>query len=105
MAGSLVLLSWSLACTFCVVVAAARSQVVETSVGRLRGHRDVATGARAYLAIPFAQQPVGPRRFMPPLPLRRDGDFVLPSLAGPACPQVQTQSMQVVCRGRTLARA
>ena len=41
---------------------------VDTTLGRVRGVRDQSTGVCAYLGLPYAAPPVGPRRFRPPAP-------------------------------------
>ena len=42
---------------------------VQTACGPVRGAFDQASGAVAFLGIPYAQPPVGQRRWQPPAPL------------------------------------
>lgn len=46
---------------------AAAAAVVHTPSGTLRGEK--AGGVRVFRGVPFAEPPVGPRRFLPPLPV------------------------------------
>lgn len=58
---------------------------VETSLGQIRGKRD--EGFNRFLGIPYAEQPVGPLRWQPPLP-KKPWTHPLDALVfPPICPQ------------------
>lgn len=58
---------------------------VQTSSGRVTGFVNCTTpGVRQFLSIPFAEPPIGSRRFQPPVPL----------VGGPA---IKSRSMPVSC--------
>ncbi len=59
--------------------------LVETAEGPLRGSS--ADGARAFLGIPFAAPPTGPRRWMPPAPVDPWADERDATVRGAPCPQ------------------
>ncbi|MBI4822093.1 MAG: carboxylesterase family protein [Deltaproteobacteria bacterium] len=60
---------------------------IQLDTGKVRGKQD--GDLRAFLGIPFAEPPVGSRRFRPPVPVEPWTDIRETTDFGPACPQVK----------------
>lgn len=67
--------------------ASADPLLVETSLGPVRGVESGVDGVRAFLAIPFAEPPVGERAWRPPEPRAPWDEPFDATQPGPACPQ------------------
>ena len=74
---------------------------LDTSLGRIRGHVYAASNGKRigrFLGIPYAQQPVGHLRFVPPrplqLPLGTEGSPFEALKVAPAAPQNQKLTMR-----------
>jgi para-nitrobenzyl esterase len=63
--------------------------IVEAPAGTVRGVTDL--GIRAFRGIPYAEAPVGPLRWRPPVPKARLGGTFDASSFGPACFQPSTK--------------
>ncbi|RAR11819.1 para-nitrobenzyl esterase [Stemphylium lycopersici] len=71
-------------------VANGHSLTVDTSSGTVKGFTDTITpNVAQYLGIPFAEQPVGARRWLPPAPKARGNRTIEANRLGPSCPQFE----------------
>ena len=74
----------------CAVTPSSDPLVVATDKGLVRGMQS--GGGFAFLGVPFAAPPTGPRRFMPPEPAACWSDVVDATHDGPACAQLDPNS-------------
>jgi acetylcholinesterase len=78
------------------IVTAASSLNVDTSSGSVQGFTDdITPNVAQYLGIPFAEQPVGSRRWLPPAPKSRENETIKATDLGPACPQFEGDAPNV----------
>ncbi|KAI1527174.1 PnbA Carboxylesterase type B [Pyrenophora tritici-repentis] len=76
--------------------AAVDSLTVETTSGSVQGFTDDLTpNVAQYLGIPFAEPPVGARRWLPPAPKCRENQTIKATALRPACPQAQGNTSNV----------
>jgi acetylcholinesterase len=69
---------------------AASSLSIDTSSGSVQGFLDdITPNVAQYLGIPFAEQPVGARRWLPPVPKSKENATIQAKHLGPACPQFE----------------
>lgn len=61
--------------------------VVETDAGTVRGGPSAVDGVRHFLAVPYAEAPVGDLAWRPPVPRQPWTDLLDATEGGPACPQ------------------
>jgi acetylcholinesterase len=68
---------------------------IDSSFGRIKGFIDKdAPNVAQFLGIPFAEPPVGPLRWKPPVPKSKPDTFDATEF-GPSCPQVVTYHQSV----------
>jgi para-nitrobenzyl esterase len=70
------------------------SDVVVTTSGAVRGLPPDANGVTAYLGVPFAEPPVGPLRWQPPVPRAAWSGVWNANQSAPACLQAQEGSSE-----------
>ncbi|KAE8845639.1 hypothetical protein P3342_005955 [Pyrenophora teres f. teres] len=76
--------------------AAVDSLTVDTTSGSVQGFTDEITpNVAQYLGIPFAEAPVGARRWLPPAPKHRENQTIKATALRPACPQAQGNTSNV----------
>lgn len=69
---------------------------VQTSVGKVVGFIDPAVpGVRQWLGVPFAEPPLGPLRFLPPVKKRSRSDILMATTAPPSCQQYLTTAPNI----------
>lgn len=74
---------------------AVRSLTVETSSGKVQGAIDKSNSNVAqFLGIPYSEQPVGPRRWLPPAPKRREKKTIDARNFGPSCTQYEADEIK-----------
>jgi para-nitrobenzyl esterase len=61
--------------------------MIETTSGPVRGGPSALAGVRNFLAIPFAEPPVGDNSWRPPVPRQPWTDPLDATTSGPSCPQ------------------
>jgi len=61
--------------------------VLTTSLGKVRGTNSGTVDVRAFLSVPYAAAPTGPRRWQPPRPAPRYDGVLDATKPGPSCPQ------------------
>lgn len=70
------------------VAQATPSPQVDTTSGSVQGFvSETAPNVAQFLGIPFAEKPVGPRRWLPPLPKSKVNTTIDATRFGPACSQ------------------
>lgn len=82
-------ISSALLICFCIALAGCDSAVdvdIGTSLGLVRGYES--GGVQRFLGIPYAEPPVGERRWSPPLPKEPWDDVLLAKEFGPWCAQM-----------------
>jgi acetylcholinesterase len=63
---------------------------LNTSSGPIQGFTDdVTPNVAQFFSIPFAEQPIGARRWLPPSPKSRANETLQATDLGPACPQFE----------------
>ncbi|KAF1850644.1 alpha/beta-hydrolase [Cucurbitaria berberidis CBS 394.84] len=71
-------------------VAAIRSLTIDTTSGSVQGFIcDKTPNVAQFLGIPFAEPPVGARRWLPPSPKSREEGKIDATSFGPSCPQFE----------------
>lgn len=64
---------------------------VDTTSGHVQGFVvETSPNVAQFLGIPFAEQPLGPRRWLPPAPKSRQNETIQAKQFGHACPQPQS---------------
>ena len=72
------------------IVHAVSSLKIDTTSGTVRGAVDSITPNVAhFLGVPFAEQPLGKRRWLPSIPKTKENGTIDASNFGPACPQFE----------------
>jgi acetylcholinesterase len=75
---------------------AVNSLKIDTTSGPVQGAVDCATPNVAhFLGIPFAEQPLGARRWLPSTPKGKQNETIDASHFGPACPQFEGNGKSV----------
>ncbi|KAI4649347.1 hypothetical protein J4E93_003663 [Alternaria ventricosa] len=78
------------------LVTAVSSLHIDTSSGPVEGFTDdITPNVAQYLGIPFAEQPVGARRWLPPAPKCRANETLKATNLGPSCPQFEGDAPNV----------
>ncbi|XP_014558154.1 hypothetical protein COCVIDRAFT_14667 [Bipolaris victoriae FI3] len=81
---------------FPVWAAAGSPAVIQTSSGKIKGFTDdITPNVAQYLGIPFAEQPVGARRWLPPTSVKRSNKLIEANVLGPSCPQFEVDRPNV----------
>lgn len=71
-------------------VVAVRSLNIDTTSGTVQGFIDDTTpNVAQFLGIPFAEQPIGTRRWLPPAPKLKENGTIDATKLGHACPQFE----------------
>ncbi len=69
---------------------------IETTSGTVQGAIDSSTPNVAhFLGVPFAEQPLGKRRWLPSIPKAKENGIIDASNFGPACPQFEGEGDSV----------
>ncbi|RMZ71844.1 para-nitrobenzyl esterase [Pyrenophora seminiperda CCB06] len=70
--------------------------MVNTTSGSVQGFTDdITPNVAQYLGIPFAEPPVGTRRWLPPAPKQRENQTIKATAFLPACPQFEGNQSNV----------
>lgn len=78
------------------IVHAVSSLKIETTSGTVQGAVDVITPNVAhFLGVPFAEQPLGKRRWLPSIPKAKENGTIDASSFGPACSQFEVNGDSV----------
>ena len=78
------------------LVTAVNALHIDTSSGPVEGFTDdITPNVAQYLGIPFAEQPVGARRWLPPTPKCRANETLKATNLGPSCPQFEGDAPNV----------
>lgn len=82
---------WRTALIYSLPLAHAVSSLwVETTAGVVHGSIDPITpNVAQFLGVPYAEQPLGARRWLPPIPAAGRNDTIEATNFGPACPQFE----------------
>jgi acetylcholinesterase len=74
---------------------AVRTLSIDTTSGKVQGAIDDSTPNVAhFLGIPFAEQPVGPRRWLPPAPKKKEKKTIDATKFGPSCTQYEADEIK-----------
>jgi acetyl esterase/lipase len=77
-------------------VTAVSSLNIDTTSGPVQGFTDdITPNVAQYLGIPFAEQPVGARRWLPPAPKSKENATIKATDLGHACPQFEGNAPNV----------
>jgi acetylcholinesterase len=75
---------------------AVSSLSIDTTSGLVQGFTDdITPNVAQYFGIPFAEQPVGARRWLPPSPKSKANETLQATDLGPACPQFEGDAPNV----------